>query len=79
MFDEKIAAIFATDRNGATEKISCRVAGEDEVSYYVSGVSAGRWQVTVDGEDCGIHTATEEGRLLTFTAPSGSIVITPLQ
>ena len=79
VFDEKIAVIFATDRNGATEEISCRVVGEDEVSYYVSGVAAGQWKVTVGGKDYGTYTATEEGRLLTFTAPSGSIVITPLQ
>ena len=79
IFDGKIAVIFATDREGAQSEISCRAYGDGEMSYYVSGVAPGRWKVTVDGESCGIYTATEDGRLLTFTAPSGSIVITPVK
>ena len=77
LYDYKIAAIFATDRNGAKEAISCTVPGNETVSYYVSGVAAGQWKVTVDGKDCGTYTATAEGGLLTFTAPTGALVITP--
>ena len=77
IYDGRIAAIFATDRTGAKDTISCTVIGDKTVSYYVSGVAAGEWKVTVDGKDCGTYTATAEGGLLTFTAPSGAITISP--
>ena len=95
IFNEKIAAIFATARDGADNTISCTTSGSDNMSYYVSGLAAGEWKVTVDGEDCGTYTVnaftkgtyngdtyvqeTEDthGGLLTFTAPAGSVVITP--
>ena len=41
----------------------------------MSGLSAGSWHVTVDGISYGAYTATEEGGLLTFTAPTGDVVI----
>ena len=62
---------------GATEQLSCTTKGEGNIDYYVSGVAAGNWSVTVNGVDCGTFTATEEGGLLTFTAPAGAVVITP--
>ena len=76
VFDGKIAGLFATSRTGATSTLSCTTAGEGNLSYYVSGVKAGEWVVTVDGKDYGSYTATEEGGLLTFTAPAGSITLT---
>ena len=81
VFDNKIAAIFATDRNGAKDTISCTVPAikDKDLSYYVSGVAAGNWKVTVNGKDCGTYTATEEGGLLTFSAPAGNIVISPVK
>ena len=77
VFNGKIAGLFASSRTGATEAISCTTKGEDSMDYYVSGVAAGEWSVTVDGKDCGTYTATEEGGLLTFTAPAGAVVIAP--
>ena len=95
IFNEKIAAIFATARDGADNTISCTTSGSDNMSYYVSGLAAGEWKVTVDGVDQGTYTvsaftkgtynentylqetADTEGGLLTFTAPAGSVVITP--
>ena len=79
VFNEKIAGLFATSRTGAEEALSCTTEGEGELDYYVSGVKAGSWTVTVDGKDCGTYTATEEGGLLTFTAPAGDIVISPAE
>jgi hypothetical protein len=78
IFNEKIAAIFATAREGAKEQLSFSVTGGNSVDYYVSGVTAGEWSVTVDGNDCGTYTATEDGGLLRFTAPAGNIVVTPV-
>ena len=79
VFNGKIAGLFASSRTGATEAISCTTKGEDSMDYYVSGVAAGEWSVTVDGKDCGTYTATAEGGLLTFTAPAGAVVITPVK
>ena len=73
-----VAAIFATSRTKATTALSATVSGSGSVNYYVSGVAAGTWNVTVNGQSQGNYTATAEGGLLTFTAPAGSVVITPV-
>ena len=79
VFEGKIAGLFASSRTGASEQLSCTTKGEGNIDYYVSGVAAGNWSVTVNGVDCGTFTATEEGGLLTFTAPAGAVVITPVK
>ena len=73
-----IAAIFATSRDRATTELSATVQGSGSMNYYVSGVAEGTWYVTVNGQNQGNYTATAEGGLLTFTAPAGSVVITPV-
>ena len=45
--------------------------------YYISGVAAGDWIVSVGGTPVGIARATEEGGLLVFTAPAGTVTLTP--
>ena len=72
-----VAAIFATSRDRVSSELSFTVSGGSSMNYYVSGVAAGNWKVTVDGKDCGSFTASEDGGLLTFTAPAGSVKITP--
>ena len=79
VFNEKIAAIFSTARDCASEAISFSASGNNEMDYYVSGLAAGEWNVSVDGKDCGTYTATAEGGLLTFTAPDGKVEITPVK
>ena len=73
-----IAAIFATSRDRATTELSATVEGSGSMNYYVSGVAEGTWNVTINGQNQGNYTATAEGGLLTFTAPAGSVVITPV-
>ena len=77
VFGGKIAALFATARNGESDIISCLTRGGESMDYYVSGVAAGDWIVKVDGQSYGVYTATEEGGMLTFTAPAGRVVISP--
>ncbi len=77
VFDKKIVAIFATSRERATEELSFDVSGSSSMSYYVSGVAEGKWNVTVDGKEIGSFEASAEGGLLTFTAPAGEVVISP--
>ncbi len=71
-----VAAIFATSRDRATGTLSATVSGTGNMNYYVSGVAAGEWTVKVGGVSYGTATATEEGGLLTFTAPAGALTLT---
>ncbi|MBR2351108.1 MAG: heparinase II/III family protein [Clostridia bacterium] len=77
VFEGRIVGLFASARDGADETLSCTTSGEGYLDYYVSGVAAGEWSVSVNGADYGTYTATEEGGLLTFTAPAGKITISP--
>ena len=72
------AAVFlisATRRTTSFEFENGAAAGN--YKYYISGVAAGDWNVSVDGAPVGIARATEEGGLLTFTAPAGTVTLTP--
>ena len=77
VFGKSIAVLFATSRERATTEMSCTTKGDGKMSYYVSGVAAGNWTVSVDGQTVGTYSATEDGGLLTFEAPAGSVTITP--
>ena len=68
-----IAAVFMTSRNEVYNKASFGTSGEGSLSYYVSGLSAGEWTITVNGTGYGSAIVTEEGGLLTFTAPAGAV------
>ena len=70
------AAVFVEESVKYDKAFSFVTTGQDEYNYYVSGVKAGKWTVTV-GTTTLVVTATEEGGLLTFTAPAGSVTITP--
>ena len=69
-----VAAVFVNSPDRETEEISFTAEGEGTLTYYVSGVAAGRW--TING---GTRTAkaTEDGGLLVFTAPAGTVTLTP--
>ncbi len=73
-----VAAIFATSRVRATSALSFTVSRSGNVNYYVSGVAEGEWKISVNGTSYGTATATEEGGLLAFTAPAGSVKLTPV-
>ena len=74
----RTVALFATSRDRRACEINATVAGpKGKLEYFVSGVAAGEWNISVDGKDCGTASATEEGGLLVFTAPAGEIVISP--
>ena len=78
-WNEQIVALFASSRERATETLEATVSGKGDRSYYISGVAAGKWSVTVDGKSVDSFSATEEGGLLTFTAPAGKVVISPVK
>jgi hypothetical protein len=72
-----LAAVFMTSRERADSAVSFTAKGDGEMKYYISGVTAGEWTISVNGKDCGKASATAEGGLLVFTAPAGSVVISP--
>ena len=75
----KTVALFATSRTPEACEISAEISAvKGSLEYYVSGLRGGSWQVTVDGIDHGVHTATVEGGLLVFKAPAGAVVISPV-
>ena len=71
-----VAAVFMTSRERVTAAQTFTVSGSGEMEYYVSGVAAGNWTISVGGTTKTV-TATEDGGLLVFTAPAGTVTITP--
>jgi len=71
----KVAAIFVTNETRRSTAFSFTSTGSD-LTYYVSGVKAGNWTVSVDGQSQTV-TATEDGGLLVFSAGSGTVTLTP--
>ena len=78
VWGNKIAALFATSRTEAKTSLSCKTTGSASMDYYVSGLAAGKWKVEVNGKTVGTFEATEEGGLLTFQAPAGTVTISPV-
>ncbi len=68
-----IAALFASSREKAPESVSFTLASESKV--YLTGIAAGEWNVTANGQTVGTYTATEEGAMIAFTAPAGEITV----
>ena len=71
------AAVFVDSsvRRSTEFKFTAKASGSD-MNYYVSGVKAGNWRVTVGSTTLTV-TATEEGGMLYFTAPAGEVTLTP--
>ena len=72
----KVAAVFVTGATRRSTTLTFTAGGSGEYTYYVSGVKAGEWTVGAGGHTQTV-TATEEGGLLVFTAPAGTITLTP--
>ena len=70
-----VCAVFATDDILTDQPIAFKAEGEGDLTYYVSGLACGLWRVLANGEEiASLHVANREG-LLTFKAPSTSILI----
>ena len=68
------AAVFVTDTARRTTALTFTAPGEGDLTYYVSGVKAGRWTLIVNGQAQGRLTAGEDDGFLTFTAPAGATI-----
>ena len=71
------AAIFVTSATRRSTSFEFTVSGSGGLKYYVSGVAAGKWTVKVGTNTVTTVTATSEGGFLTFTAPAGTVTLTP--
>ena len=71
-----VAAIFVDSADRASSKFSFTASGSGNLNYYVSGVKQGTWKVSV-GSITQTVQATEAGGLLVFTAPAGTVTLTP--
>ena len=67
------AAAFLLDKTPRTDAFTFTANGSGTLNYYVSGVAAGNWTVTVGGNT---QTVKSDGGLLVFSAPAGSVTLT---
>ena len=80
VFNKSVAAVFVkrnlTKSNRLTGTVSFTTEGNTSMSYYVDGLAAGTWKVTVGGKTIGSYTVSANSGLLTFSAPAGNVTIT---
>lgn len=69
--------VFADSDFRVTREFSIGITGEGLYTYYVSGLEAGKWTVSVDDAEIKTVTATEESGLISFVAPAGKVTFTP--
>ncbi|MBO6019579.1 MAG: hypothetical protein J6P88_00145, partial [Clostridia bacterium] len=73
------AAVFVTSATRRTTSFNFTASGSGTLNYYVSGVAAGGWAISVNGVLVGTTHATEDGGLATFTAPAGTVTLVPFE
>lgn len=57
------------------KRYEIEVTGEGDMTYYVSGLSAGKWNAKVGGKSINLTVKPDE-RFARFTAPAGKLVLT---
>ncbi len=72
-------AIFTKTKNNAQQaaEFSFTVSGAGIQNYYVSGVVAGTWKVSVDDATVAYIKVDEGESILSFAAPAGTVSIEP--
>ena len=70
------SCVMFTKSNKATSgTVSFNAAAEGELNYYVTGLAAGTWRVTVNGSSVGTVNVSAESGMARFTAPAGSVTL----
>jgi hypothetical protein len=70
-----VCAVFATDDTLTEQPIAFRLEGDGELTYYISGVAAGKWSVSINGKRLATFEVKDGEGLLTFSAPAGDVLI----
>lgn len=71
------AMLFTKDTDPLHTAATFTVSGDGTLDYYIAGVAAGDWNISVNGSSTFTVTVNEESGLLRFTAAAGEIRITP--
>ena len=75
----KVAAVFVNSAERRSTVLSFTASGTGDLTYYVSGVKAGKWVVRDANGNSKRYTVEEDSGLLVFTAPAGQVTLTPQQ
>ncbi len=78
VIQNRIIAFTKTDISAQQYKtFSFTAEGAGLYTYYVAGIEAGTWNITVDGVSVAYALAEEGGSIITFIAPAGEVILTP--
>ena len=70
------AAVFVSSSTRLSAPFNFTAEGTGNLTYYVSGVLQGTWNVTDKNGNTQTVNATRDGGLLVFTAPAGTVSLT---
>ncbi len=74
-----IYTVFLTTRERTYQSFSFETDGVGLSKYYVSGIEAGTWKVSVDGVTVATVAVDDNSGFASFTAPSGNVLFTPTE
>ena len=70
-------AMFNTAKERTNETVAFTIPGnETALKVNVAGLKAGTWSISANGSEIGTQIASEDGGMIYFTAPAGSVTLT---
>ena len=78
MFDGSVC-VFSKTRDLEVYSINFTADGEGEATYYIGGLCAGEWKITVNGEDVGTASVGAGSSFVTFKAAYGKVELSALK
>ncbi len=69
--------MFSRSNEKTSNEISFTAEAAGELNYYVGGLSAGVWQIKVDGAVLGTAEVDAAGGIAVFKAPAGEVTLSP--
>ncbi len=66
-----ITALFSAETKRSSAAFSFTAEGDGTMTYYVGGISAGKWQISIDGNPYETVISTDDAGMVTFEAPAG--------
>ena len=73
-----VTAVFVKNINRTNKEITFTATGDEDMKYYVSGITEGTWEIYVNGVLVGTDEATEDGGFLYFEASAGKVTLKPV-
>ena len=69
--------VFVNDVTRSSEALTFETTGDGTMTYYVGGITEGKWKVSINGEELGSFDATADGKMLTFNGEVGTVTLEP--